>query len=116
MPNRSMPRNRDQWRTANCEVCGKEFKTSRYDTTTCSSTCRSRKSRAEAQHRQKRESMVVGLREFTRFEGRKPTKEDIEALQFVERWARDFLLGYAKQQRMELKEFAEPYVLELTGH
>lgn len=97
---------RKQWRTATCEVCKKEFKTSRYDTSTCGPTCRSRKSRAEALHKQKRESLIVALREFTRFEGRTPTQEDIEALQFVERWSRDFLLGYAKQQHLALREFA----------
>lgn len=106
MPNRG-PRQRAQWRTANCEVCGKEFKTSRYDTATCGPTCRSRKSRAEAQHRQKRDDLIIALREFTRFEGRTPTQEDIEALQVVERWARDFLLGYARQQHMAFRDTQE---------
>lgn len=97
---------RAQWRTATCEVCKKEFKTSRYDTTTCGPTCRSRKSRAEAQHRRQRADLVRALNVFARFTGRTPDEDDVDALKAIEAIARNTILGVQKQQRLVLEEVA----------
>lgn len=101
MPSRPTGK-RNQWRTATCEVCNKTFKTSRYDTTTCGPTCRSKKSRAVKKHADARAAMAHAVYSFTQGEHGPMTADDIETLKGIEYFARTAILRIQKQQPLPL--------------
>lgn len=80
-----------------CDVCGKTFIATRYDATTCSATCRSRKLRAKHARLEKLNEAYWSLHRAVNLSSEKLSAEEAEVLKKIERVAREKLLDSSFQ-------------------